>query len=49
MEWSPTSARATDTVPVRDSKLPTSAVLTTTTRAWATLISAIKAGQLEAS
>ncbi|WP_399089766.1 DUF397 domain-containing protein [Streptomyces sp. BBFR2] len=48
LEWSPASAMTTSVVPVRDSKLADSTILAPSTPAWATFISAIKAGQFGA-
>ncbi|WP_399089772.1 DUF397 domain-containing protein [Streptomyces sp. BBFR2] len=47
LEWSPTSAMATNTVLVRDSKSADGTVLTPSARSWESFVSAIKAGQLE--
>ncbi|MFE7133789.1 DUF397 domain-containing protein [Streptomyces sp. NPDC057638] len=39
VEWAPTYASATGTVPVRDSKRPTGPTLAVSPRAWAGLVS----------
>ncbi|MFD9814545.1 DUF397 domain-containing protein [Streptomyces sp. NPDC059080] len=48
LEWSPASATATHIVPVRDSKLTDSAILTPNAHAWASFIGAVKGGQFGA-
>ncbi|MFJ8395309.1 DUF397 domain-containing protein [Streptomyces sp. NPDC094144] len=44
VEWAPSSASATGTVPLRDSKRPSGPVLTVPAHAFASFVSGVKTG-----
>lgn len=48
VEWAPTYATATDTVPVRDSKDPHGPALTFSTNGWSSFVTAVKGGEFPA-
>ncbi|MFJ2702337.1 DUF397 domain-containing protein [Streptomyces sp. NPDC087428] len=45
VEWAPSNAYATGTVPVRDSKHPSGPVLTVPANAFASFVAGVKAGE----
>ncbi|MFF5717596.1 DUF397 domain-containing protein [Streptomyces buecherae] len=48
VEWCPSSAATTRTVPVRDSKDPHGPTLTFDTTAWTAFVTSVKAGDFDA-
>ncbi|MGP3987464.1 DUF397 domain-containing protein [Streptomyces sp. 3N207] len=46
LEWSPTTAASTGTIPVRDSKTPNGPVLSFPTDSFTRFVAAVKAGEL---
>ncbi|RDG36704.1 DUF397 domain-containing protein [Streptomyces corynorhini] len=49
VEWAPTHATATGTVPVRDSKVPQGPVLLVPAGAFASFVGAVRQGRFDAS
>ncbi|MGN5631270.1 DUF397 domain-containing protein [Streptomyces sp. AC154] len=45
VEWAPSNAHSTGTVPVRDSKRPSGPILTVPTNAFACFVAGVKAGE----
>lgn len=45
VEWAPSNARSTGTVPVRDSKRPSGPVLTVPANAFASFVAGVKTGE----
>ncbi|MFD7431003.1 DUF397 domain-containing protein [Streptomyces sp. NPDC059818] len=48
VEWAPSNAHVTGTVPVRDSKHPSGPVLTVPANAFASFVAGVKAGEFGA-